>query len=61
MIIGINDLCLGSFANESLNINDENFANSYWMVTAWNVGAMVGPVIGLPLMENFGVRVSKIR
>ena len=38
------------------NISDETFPNSYWPVTSWNMGAAVGTILILPLMENFGTR-----
>ena len=59
LMVGINALSIASAAsdiNEAFGVSDATFPNSYWTVTAWNVGAMVGPVLGLPLMENFGVR-----
>ncbi len=60
MMIGINGLCVSSATeqlNHRFNISDESFPNSYWLVTAWYGGAAIFPLVGLPLMENFGVRV----
>lgn len=44
--------------NESFSISDEHFPHSYWPVLSWNLGGAAAPLIGLPLMENFGVRNS---
>lgn len=44
--------------NESFSITDEHFPHSYWPVLSWNLGGAAAPLIGLPLMENFGVRNS---
>ena len=41
---------------EHFCVSDEGFTNSFWPATTWNTGAALGPVIGLPLLENFGVR-----
>lgn len=42
--------------NHSFNISDAVFPHSYWPVLSWNLGAAAAPMVGLPLMENFGVR-----
>ncbi|KAF1947505.1 MFS general substrate transporter [Clathrospora elynae] len=44
--------------NSSLRISDEAFPHSYWPVLSWNLGGAVAPMLGLPLMEGFGVRWS---
>jgi MFS family permease len=44
--------------NSSFNISDEAFPHSYWPVLSWNLGGAAAPLLGLPLMENFGVRLS---
>ncbi|XP_014551799.1 hypothetical protein COCVIDRAFT_111968 [Bipolaris victoriae FI3] len=44
--------------NTSFAISDEAFPHSYWPVLSWNLGGAAAPLIGLPLMENFGVRWS---
>jgi hypothetical protein len=41
---------------EKFHVSDEKFPHSFWPVTAWNTAAALGPMLGLPLMENFGVR-----
>lgn len=44
--------------NASFNISDEAFPHSYWPVLSWNLGGAAAPLLGLPMMENFGVRWS---
>jgi MFS family permease len=44
--------------NSSFNISDEAFPHSYWPVLSWNLGGSAAPLLGLPLMESFGVRRS---
>ena len=39
-------------------ISDSAFPNSYWTVTSWSLGGAVFIVIGLPLMEDLGVRLG---
>ncbi|KAK5002165.1 hypothetical protein LTR28_011754 [Elasticomyces elasticus] len=42
--------------NEEFGISDATFPNSYWPVTSWSVGGALFLMVGLPLMEDFGVR-----
>ena len=42
--------------NQRFGVNDENFPNSFWPVTAWNGGAALAPMVILPLMEKYGMR-----
>ncbi|KAF2683641.1 MFS general substrate transporter [Lentithecium fluviatile CBS 122367] len=44
--------------NQSFSVSDEHFPNSYWPILSWNLGGAAAPLFGLPLMENFGVRLS---
>ncbi|KAH7389845.1 multidrug transporter [Pyrenochaeta sp. MPI-SDFR-AT-0127] len=44
--------------NQSFHISDEHFPHSYWPVLSWNLGGAAAPLLALPLMENFGVRIS---
>ena len=58
-IAGINGTALTAAAtkiNEDFGVSDVKFPNSYWPVTAWNLGAAFAPLVALPLMESFGVR-----
>ncbi|KAL8795512.1 MAG: hypothetical protein Q9182_007524 [Xanthomendoza sp. 2 TL-2023] len=38
------------------HVSDEHFTHSFWPVTVWNTGAAIGPMVGLPLLENFGLK-----
>lgn len=61
LVVQINGTMLTSAAeqiNESFHISDEEFPHSYWPVLSWNLGGAAAPLLGLPLMENFGVRWS---
>lgn len=58
-LIGLNATSEATAAeaiNEQFGVSDASFPNSYWPVTAWNVGAAFAPLVVLPIMENFGVR-----
>ncbi|KAF2009088.1 MFS general substrate transporter [Aaosphaeria arxii CBS 175.79] len=44
--------------NEDFHITDEHFPHSYWPVLSWNLGGAAAPMLGLPLMESFGIRWS---
>ncbi|KAI8932712.1 hypothetical protein NX059_010204 [Plenodomus lindquistii] len=60
-VVEVNGTMMTSAAeqiNESFHISDENFPHSYWPVLSWNLGGAAAPLLGLPLMENFGVRWS---
>jgi len=41
---------------QQFGFNDEDFPTSYWTVTAWTMGGAAGPMVGLPLLEEFGMR-----
>ncbi|KAI4284677.1 MAG: hypothetical protein L6R38_001255 [Xanthoria sp. 2 TBL-2021] len=41
---------------EHFHVADTAFPHSYWPVTVWNTGAAIGPMVGMPLLENFGIR-----
>lgn len=60
-VIQINGTAMTSAAeqiNESFHISDENFPHSYWPVFSWTLSGAAAPMLGLPLMEHFGVRWS---
>ena len=60
-IVGINSTSITSAAqeiNQTFHISDEYFAISFWPVTAWNVGAALAPMVVLPIMEDFGMRIG---
>ncbi|KAH9869994.1 hypothetical protein J1614_006915 [Plenodomus biglobosus] len=58
-IVQINGTMMTSAAeqiNQSFHVSDDDFPHSYWPVFSWNLGGAAAPLLGLPLMENFGVR-----
>ncbi|KAF1976418.1 multidrug transporter [Bimuria novae-zelandiae CBS 107.79] len=60
-VLQINGTAMTSAAeqiNESFHVSDENFPHSYWPVFSWTLSGAAAPMIGLPLMEHFGVRWS---
>ncbi|KAF1950083.1 multidrug transporter [Byssothecium circinans] len=60
-VVEINGTAMTSAAeqiNDSFHISDEEFPHSYWPVLSWNLGGAAAPLLGLPLMEGFGVRWS---
>jgi MFS family permease len=59
--VGLNALAITSASDKvdlRFGIDDtgSNTYNGYWIVTVWNAGATLAPLIGLPMMESFGVR-----
>jgi hypothetical protein len=59
LVIQMNGTMMTSAAeqiNESFYVSDEKFPHSYWPVLSWNLGGAAAPLLGLPLMENLGVR-----
>ena len=42
--------------NAEFGVSDASFPNSYWPVASWGVGSAIFVIIGLPLMEDHGVR-----
>jgi hypothetical protein len=58
-VVQVNGTMMTSAAeqiNESFHVSDADFPHSYWPVLSWNLGGAAGPLLGLPLMENFGTR-----
>lgn len=58
-LIGINSTALLSATeevSEHFHIDNSSFDNSFFLVTAWNAGAAIVPLVVLPAMEDFGVR-----
>ena len=41
---------------ERFHVADTSFPHSFWPVTVWNTGAAIGPMVGMPILENFGIR-----
>lgn len=45
--------------NKEFHISDTStLTNSYWTMTSWTLGGAFFCIVGLPLMEEFGVRAS---
>lgn len=60
-VVGLNATGIASAPtdiNERYGVSDVRFPNSFWPVTSWTVGAAVVPMVALPLMEEYGVRVG---
>lgn len=60
-MVGLNDLAITSAASEinaRFGISDASFPNSYWTVTAWNLGASIFPLVLIPVLEDFSIRVG---
>ena len=58
LIVGLNATSIAPAVpqiNARFNISDATFPNSFWAITAWNVGAAIAPMFALPLMENYGM------
>lgn len=59
LIVGLNATAMTT-ASEAINltfhISEQHFANSYWPVVSWTVGAALAPMVALPLLEDFGIR-----
>ncbi|KAL8804991.1 MAG: hypothetical protein Q9200_005596 [Gallowayella weberi] len=41
---------------KEFHVSDHHFTHSYWPVIVWNTGAAFGPMVILPLLENFGLK-----
>lgn len=58
-LVGINSTALLSATDEvseHFDIDNSSFDNSFFLVTAWNAGAAIVPLVILPAMEDFGIR-----
>ena len=59
ILVGLNATSIATPAlviAEEFHVSDAGFPNSFWPITVWNTGAALGPMVGLPLLENFGSR-----
>jgi Major Facilitator Superfamily len=62
-IVGLNATAMTSASeaiNEQFDVSDHHFANSYWPVVSWAVGAALAPMVVLPILEDFGMRIGYI-
>lgn len=39
-----------------VDITNSSLDNTVWPIAAWNTGAAFGPMIGIPLLEAFGMQ-----
>lgn len=46
--------------NAQFGVSDSTFPNSYWTITSWSLGGSLFILLGLPLMEDIGVRLGYI-
>ena len=63
LLIPLNGTSITVAAHEidaQFGISDAGFPNGYWIVTSWSVGGAVFIVLGLPLMEDLGVRLGYV-
>jgi MFS family permease len=63
LLVGLNATAMTSASeviNEQFGISDRHFANSYWPVVSWTVGAAGAPMMILPILEDFGMRIGYI-
>ena len=56
LLVGLNATIPSQNIAQTFHIDDSSFPNSFWPITIWNTAAAIGPLIGLPLLENFGTR-----
>lgn len=56
LLAGLNATTPSQNIAQTFHVDDSRFPNSFWLTTVWNSGAAIGPMVGLPLLENFGVR-----
>ena len=61
MLVGLNSTVIatpGSTIARQFNVDVTNsdLDETVWPITAWNTGAAFGPMIGIPLLEAFGMR-----
>ena len=59
LIVGLNATAIATpspHITKNFRVSDDAFPHSVWPVTVWTAAAALGPMIGLPLLENFGIR-----
>ena len=56
LLVGLNATTPGKDITQTFNIDDSGFPNSFWPTTVRVTGTAIGPMVGLPLLEIFGVR-----
>ena len=59
LLVGLNATAVATPGHDiavQFNVTDAPFPNSFWPVTVWTMAGALGPMILLPLFENFGTR-----
>ena len=61
ILVGLNNTSPatpGNLIAKGFGVDTENpkLDNTVWTITAWNTGAALGPMLGIPFLEAFGVR-----
>lgn len=61
VLVGLNNTVIatpGVIIAEDFGVDTNNpyIDNTVWPITAWNTGAALGPMVGIPFLESFGVR-----
>ncbi|KAL9629053.1 MAG: hypothetical protein Q9204_005497 [Flavoplaca sp. TL-2023a] len=59
LLVGLNATSVttpGLAIAEHFQVTDTSLPHSFWPVTVWNTGAAIGPMVGMPILENFGIR-----
>lgn len=59
LLVGLNASAIATPSHEiaeQFHLNDDSFPNSFWPVTVWTTAAALGSMVGIPLLENFGMR-----
>ena len=60
-IVGTNSTAIASASvqvTERFSVSDKAFPNDYWLLASWSAGAAFAPLVALPLMEHYGLRLS---
>ena len=61
LLVGLNSTVIatpGAIIAKQFNVDtsNPNLDNTVWPIAAWNTGAAFGPMIGIPLLEAFGMQ-----
>ena len=61
MLVGLNSTAIATpgmeIANQfKIDTGNPNLDNTVWPITAWNTGAAIGPMIGIPFLEAYGIK-----
>ena len=61
LLVGMNSTAVATpgtvIANQfDVNTSNPNLDNTVWLITAWNTGAAIGPMVGIPFLEAVGTK-----